>query len=374
MDRTKINYNLVAQSSKNIAKTVDEVKQAASTNGELSDLIISIVNVGRGHDDCLTSYSADLEGIVLEINTSMTKMSNLSDLCMVAFNAFLEAETHIVDGIRTIVIDGVEIQVSDFETVGFKEYVNSCLNTNDLIGSINPNNLEGQLSEEEWLRYEMMFNKAMSEATSKKEKAAIAAIFMTSVYPHMPYDWGGGHAFEYSDNYSIVRELGETYNGLPCGFQENVRQHTFDCSGYTSWILKEAGYPEELWVYMKNGERSGGTNVDGLVAHAKSKQAFGEDFDIDNCSVGDIAYMHDEEPIGDFCDDHIGVIVAKEGDIITVSHVSAGSSKKPLQSESAGIGYTKINTKTGEVIDDSTNKRDDRIGKVYFTHTASMGD
>jgi len=376
MGRTIINYNLVAQSSKNIGKTAEEVKSSSGVDGDLSEIITSIINEGKGHDNCLSSYEGELDNIVSDMEKSIEMMNDLSALCMVTFDAFLEAESNIKDGVSTITINGTEFSNVKIESTGMKEYVNSLLDTDNLAGSINPNNLEGPLSEEEWQRYELMFTKAMNEATTKKEKAAVAAIFMTSVYPHMPYDWGGGHHNEYSNDYSIVKEIGETYNGTWCNFQENPRLHTFDCSGFVAWVLKEAGYPESTWAYYEQDieGRPGGGNVDMIVANSKNRQELGANFDSDNCSVGDIAYMVGEDDTDDtvFKGDHIGVIVAKEGDVITVAHVSAGSSENNTQAESAGFGYTKINVKTGEVLEDSTCKRGERKGKVYFTHTASM--
>lgn len=377
MERTIINYNLVAQSSRNIGKTAEEVKSSSGVDGDLSEIITSIINEGKGHDNCLSSYEGELDNIVSDMEKSIEMMNDLSALCMVTFNAFLEAESNIKDGVSTITINGTEFPNVKIESSGMKEYVNSLLDTDNLAGSINPNNLEGPLSEEEWQRYELMFTKAMNEATTKKEKAAVAAIFMTSVYPHMPYDWGGGHHNEYSNDYSIVKEIGETYNGTWCNFQENPRLHTFDCSGFVAWVLKEAGYPESTWAYYEQDieGRPGGGNVDMIVANSHNNQQFGPNYDSDSCSVGDIAYMVGEDDVETtpFKGDHIGVIVAKEGDVITVAHVSAGDGNS-TQAESAGIGYTKINVKTGEVLDDSTCKKDDRMKKVYFTHTASVNE
>ena len=376
MKRTIINYNLVAQSSKNIGKTADEVKSSSGVDGDLSEIITSIINEGKGHDNCLSSYEGELDNIVSDMEKSIEMMNDLSALCMVTFNAFLDAEKDIKDGVSTITINGTEFPNVKIESTGMKEYVNSSLDLNDLAGSINPNNLEGPLSEEEWQRYELIFTKAMNEAKSKKEKAAVAAIFLTSVYPHMPYDWGGGH-YSSDINYegSINPAVGETYYGIPCTFQENPRLRTYDCSGFTDWVLKEAGYPEGTWSY-DDGTCRIPTDVDGVVGNSQNKHQFGPDYDSNSCSVGDIAYMvgeDDNNGFGDFDGDHIGVVVAKEGDVITVAHVSAGSNNH-LQSESAGFGYTKINVKTGEVLDDSTCKKDDRMGKVYFTHTASVND
>ena len=301
------------------------------------------------------------------MGSSINIMESLSEFCMIIFDSFLTAESSIINNVGTIEINGIKYSDVKIESSGMKEYINSFFDPNDLSGSINPNNLEGQLSEEEWKKYELMFTKAMNEANSKNEKAAVAAVFMTSVYPHMPYDWGGGHYLsDYDCKDSINRDLGETYNGMPCNYLENKRLRTYDCSGFTSWVLKEAGYPKTVW---SNGETV--NDVDHLISNAKSTQQFGKTFNINNCSVGDVAYMHNEEPIGDYVYDHIGVIVAKEGDVITVSHISGGSNIH-LQSESAGLGYTKINTKTGEVVDDSTCKKDEIMGKVYFTHVAKM--
>ena len=375
-DRTIINYNLVAQSSKNINKSASELRTTSGVNGDLPSLITQIINEGKNHDDCLSSFEGELDQVVSDVDNSIIKMEELSAFCMVAFNAFLDAEANIKDGIATITINGTDFPNVKIESSGMKEYVNSMLDPDDLAGSINPNTLSGPLTKEEWQRYELIFTKAMNEATSKKEKAAIAAIFMTSVYPHMPYDWGGGHyAGDLTGEDSINKELGETYNGLHCNFQEDHRLRTFDCSGFTSWVLKEAGFSENTWSYVDSGNVYA-NNVDLIVSNSNhdSIQQFGENYNPDNCSIGDIAYMHNEEQVGDFNDDHIGVVVAKEGDVITVAHVSAGSSENDTQAESAGFGYTKINVKTGEVLEDSTCKRAERKGQVYFTHTASVNE
>ena len=376
MEETKIDYNLVAQSSRNIKNAATEAKNTSGVNGELSNLIDQIVREGSDHDDCLSPYDSDLDDIVLDLKGSISKMDNLSSFCMVAFDAFLNAESNITDGIGTITINGIEFSNLKINSTGMKEYVNSSLNPNDLAGSINPNNLDNPLDPEELKRYELIFNKAMNEATTKKEKAALAAIFLTSVYPHMPYDWAGGHyASDLNYEGSINPRLGETYNGLHCGFQEDERLRTYDCSGFTSWVLKEAGYPEYVWSYEENGDRYA-NDVNGLVANSQNTQAFGNNYDINNCSVGDIAYMDDADDVATtaFPGDHIGVVVDKEGDTITVAHVSAGVGDGSKQADSAGFGYTKIDTKTGLVIDDSTSKRDNRVGKEYFTYTANYND
>lgn len=371
MGKTFINYNLVAQSSNNIGKKAEEVKNTSGVDGDLSELIDSIIKEGKDHDNCLALYEGELDEIVTDIDKSINKMNILSDLCMVVFDAFLEAESHIVDGVGTIVIDGTEFSDLQIESTGMKEYVYSFLDINNLSGSINPNNLEGPLSEEEWLRYETMFTRAMNEATSKKEKAAIAAIFMTSVYPHIPYDWGGGHyGYDVNCEESISKLLGETYYGIDCDFQENPRLRTYDCSGFVAWVLKEAGYPEEMWTYDENGTRLP-TNVDTMVGRAQSTQEFGADFDINSCSVGDLAYMVGEDDVKttQFKGDHIGVIVAIEGNEIVVAHVSAGGEG---QANSAGIGYTRIDVTTGKVKSDSTAYSASRKNKVYFTHVAHI--
>lgn len=372
MGRTIINYNLVAQSSNNIGKAASEARTTSGVDGELSNLITEIIGEGKNHDNCLAPYEGELNAIVTEVDNSINKMDNLSELCMVAFNAFLTAESNIVDGVGTIDINGTKFSNVKIESSGMKEYVNSYFDNNNLAGSINPNNLDGMLSEEEWQRYELMFKKAMNESTDKKEKAVIAAVFMTSVYPHIPYDWGGGH---YQSDYycedSINKYLGETYNGLHCDFQEDQRLRTYDCSGFTSWVLREAGYPEEKWAYEDGGSKCY-NNVANIVAHSNNQQVLGPNFDISNCSPGDIAYMRKGDGLGAIDDEHIGVIVAVDGDEITVAHVSGGGAPNHLQSESAGSGYTKINVKTGKVTDDSSSKLESRKNIVYFTHTASM--
>ena len=81
---------------------------SAADNGTVNDVEINDIDDVVVVDDTVDSID-DVDDVVSDVDNSITKMEELSAFCMVAFNAFLDAEANIKDGIATIRINDLDI-------------------------------------------------------------------------------------------------------------------------------------------------------------------------------------------------------------------------------------------------------------------------
>lgn len=185
--------------------------------------------------------------------------------------------------------------------------------------------------------YQDKLDSLLKNTSGTRNKTIASALFLATTFPHLPYFWGGGHDYIYN---GIDPSWGTSKTVTATGHETTgtKQQYSLDCSGYVSWALKNGGYDIDKPKVTKELEQMGKvTNLKGI-----------EPTTIQN---GDLAYM----------DGHVGMIINIENNNITIAHCSGSGN---------GMNITTIDTKTGKVVADETNK--ERIGNVYFDRIISL--
>lgn len=306
MNNVYIDYDLLLSSSGNIETTASNIK---NEKNDLYDIKESIKALGKEHDNCLYSISNKPEEL---LETTVNNILNLSSIMMTTVDIFTKAELAVVDNLH-IQSKGIE------EAIKF--YHNKTYN----------NKLQGY----DYDYYQKLFDDSLSIAKGTRAKSTMAAIFLSTTFPHMNYFWGGGHdkISEGLDptwgNPKLVTAEGSDTTGTK-------QPNSLDCSGYVSWALKNGGY--DISKPMVTGELE---QLGEKVPITSSQN--------ENIQAGDLAYM----------EGHVGMIIRKEGNEITISHCSGSGN---------GMNITKIDIKTGLVTEDWSNGvTTNRKGKKYFT-------
>lgn len=307
MSSVKIDYSKLLVSAPEIETTSQTVKIAIE---ELSEIRETIEFLGKNHNHCFGNVSSEVEK---ELNNIIQKMIKLSNDMMVTINTFTQAELAMI-----------------------KEMNIKSKGIDDALKWRHSNTYQESLAGYDYEYYQKLLTHSLSMANGQRAKSTMAAIFLATSFPHMNYFWGGGH-----DKISIglnpawgqmkkVTAIGSDTTGT---YQPN----SLDCSGYISWALKNGGY--DISKPMVTGELE---KIGEKVAITEANK--------NNIQVGDLAYM----------DGHVGMIIKKDADEITVSHCSSSGN---------GMNITKIDINTGLVTADYTNSKveKERIGKPFFT-------
>ena len=206
--------------------------------------------------------------------------------------------------------------------------------------------INNKLTDEEYKKYSNIFNDFLAKhSKTKRERTAAAAIFLTTMFPKLPYFWGGGHNETPKELTGINQNWGMQDTIISGGDDKYILgsqwPKSLDCSGFVSWCLINGGNTLDH-CYNTFDFRNHGT------VHQITERGI-----INKVHVGDLA----DEVKGT---EHVGIIVDvnKDGNTITVAHCS-GSGE--------GMNLTTIDTNSGIVIKDEigpTGKS--RVGNVYF--------
>lgn len=189
--------------------------------------------------------------------------------------------------------------------------------------------------------YNDLLMKIQALSSSQRDLVVLNAIFLSMIFPHMPYFWGGGHQY----NIKGVDPLWGTKKVLELHGDDNtgkVIPYGLDCSGFIDWVLYNSDFDSDK---VNCFSTTSSYLLLGVVEKISSKNI------ISRIKAGDLVYM----------DRHAGIIIAKNSKDIIVAHCSGSGN---------GMNLTSIDTETGLVVDDSN--RCDRVGKEYFTCVIEM--
>ena len=222
------------------------------------------------------------------------------------------------------------------------------------------------MSAEEKLKFfeqkQTELNSELSACTTAREKVVVAAEFLATKFPKLPYFWGGGHFESTEESKGINKKIGSMEkcqapgnSNYPYG-QEFY--YAYDCSGFTIWCLLNSG---------------AFTNIKPSDYNAAILSDLGEKRSIvgttENIKPGDLAVITEEN--GNVS--HVGIIIGVEEDQITIAHTSDSG---------GGMNITTQSTTTGEIIKDDIGSNKDinqnnkdikpRVGEKYFTDIVLM--
>ncbi len=283
---------------------------------DLKETVDKLVKSGEKHDNCFSGVSSsplsdEVKSESENFADLISKFNFIADLC-VNYSNYTDSQIFEMLGVHITNKDSLASNlISDFYdfSKSLFEKVNKELITEDFDYNYYSNILDAIMNDP---------NKSM------RDKAAAAGIFLTTIFPHMDYFWGGGHG---DTTVGVNPDWGKPRRVTAGGSKStgHIRSYALDCSGFTSWALRTAGLP---------GPDS--TEID------TSFYKFGTTVPITSSGIqpGDVAHQNG----------HVGLVVAVNGDNIIIAHSTGDSLSAPGGS---GMALTEISTKTGKVVDDS---------------------
>lgn len=194
------------------------------------------------------------------------------------------------------------------------------------------------MTEEDWKRYQDKFDEVIRNSSSPKEAAANIAKFMAYEFPKLHYFWGGGHDIGSEEEFmGLNRNWGQdekvVYGGSTGWAEGSYFPNSFDCSGFVTWVLLNAG--------INIGDYYSGYSPSSPCLNTTMINTMGDHYGFDNENLLDII-----EP-GDIAwqSSHTGVVVDvdKENHTITVVHIS-GSGQ--------GTNVTTFDIPSGKIVAD----------------------
>ena len=202
----------------------------------------------------------------------------------------------------------------------------------------------------DYLHYQELFDKYMDlyKNGSKREKSVMAAMFLATQLPKLPYFHGGGHELSMDKFIGLNPNWGKNATikfGSDNQKEGEVYPYFYDCSGFVTWAMCNGGYKFNV---------NDCPNALDLSNLGEKKEL--KNIDLSAVQVGDLAWRKG----------HVGMIVdvSKTNHEIKVAHTSYSGE---------GMNITTINTDTGRIVYDSVGSSNvDRIGDEYFTHITLM--
>lgn len=309
INKVYIDYNLLMTTSKNLETL--ELETTSTTTTDLEDSVESLMTLGKLHDNCFPTTGSDkVFDTITEIDKGLKELVQKIDLTV---GLYSQAETSLSDSFS-------------IESKGLRNVYKEQFKSNKEITA-------GYDAE----YYQKILDSLLNNAKGTRARSTVAAIFLATSFPHLPYFWGGGH-----DSISIgVDPTWGTPKTVTAGGDETTgteQPNSLDCSGYISWALKNGGYDIDSPMVT--------TELEDLGMQQQLKGA-----DPETIKTGDFGYMSG----------HIGMVVNVEGDKVTIAHCSGSGN---------GMNLTIMDVTTGKVIEDATNK--ERIGKEYFDRIISI--
>ena len=313
--------------------TLNGVKDSyyPALNEQLHSYRDEIKKIGEDHDDCFSLISTEpLEQSFANLSSDISLLSaNVEDSMDSVYN-YSNGDSNSLN----LLDKKYDISSSTFNNKFYylkNKYSRLDIPLSDIISQEDIK--EGYDSD----YYNSILNDILANSNGERDKVVNAAMFMSSIFPHLPYYWGGGHFYD-QEGVDPSWGTGRVVTSPGDETTNTEKPYSLDCSGYVDWLFYNSDFvTDEAYklndvAYVNNGLGSyEGITEDGIASRVKP---------------GDLAHMKN----------HVGVVVATNGNIITVSHCSGGG---------VGMGLTNIDVNTGLVVDDSA--KDERIGKPYFT-------
>lgn len=339
----------MAVSAEKIVSVVDQCTPVTISN--VTDSVKAISEVGSKHDDCFSGLSAEkvtdgIESTQKSINALNSDIGSIMH-AVTTYSCSDDKTEQTLFGqkVTTVKSKGLASAIIwDFKTTADGNFA-SRLSKDEI--------KEGYDVE----KYNKILQEIKKSARTEREGVTATAIFMSTVFPHLPYFWGGGH------------RDGEPYKGVnpswgtPSvvteeGFRtgENI-PYSVDCSGFVDWVL----YNNDSQLDKLEGnpyflDRNLMSEVPGTT------ESLSADGVSDRVQPGDFAHM----------DGHIGMVVSVDGTQVTVAHCSGSGGGMNLTTIDTVAGVAEDGTpyEAGSVVADSS--RQDRLYKPYFTEVREV--
>ena len=289
------------------------------------------IEIGEEHDNCFSLISTD--SIENSFDNYSFEMSNLSSDVQTSMDSIYQYSIGSDENI-SLLNQQYKVSSSDLKNSFYylkKNYAKLGLPLSEVLSQNQV--YEGYDAD----YYNKLLSDILNNCDTQRDKVVSAGIFMSSVFPHLPYFWGGGHTY---DQLGVDPEWGSeklvtAVNSKTTG---TYQPSSLDCSGYVDWLFYNSGFVQEdaYKILADNYCEKGLGTSEPITADDIGSRV----------QPGDLAHM----------DGHIGVVVSVNDNVITVSHCSG---------DGCGMTLTNIDLSTGLVVDDSS--KESRIGQPYFS-------
>ena len=201
--------------------------------------------------------------------------------------------------------------------------------------------------------YERLLNNIVSNIPGDREKTAACALFLTMVFPHLPYFFAGGHESNGNVEAGIDSEWGTLRRQGVGDHKGEDLPYSLDCSSFMTWCYKTAGTGNYTNWTVKSYVKHGKGQIYDLQKGSNSQEIFNK------VRIGDLAVNSD--------DSHIGMVVKvdRENNQIVVAHCSSSGGGMNLTAIQVFDDYT-------EIVDDSCERDSSTSGTDYFTKFIHM--
>lgn len=314
MSEVYIDYKLLTEGSINIDKLYQANDKQALTSCE--DCDAKLKELSSKHDNCFSSITCDeLSSKITDVNNNLKEITVTAEEVV---DVYSKAELGISNEVHNINSKGLKYAI-------YKQFQE------------NPEIYAGY----NYQTKQELLDAYVESKKGTRAKVTASAFFLATNFYHLPYFWGGGH--DHIAN-GLDPEWGsqKTVTAADSKTTGHSLPYSVDCSGYVSWALKNGGYNINAPL-----------EVSGLKAQGSSSTLKG--IDINEVQNGDLGYLARGN------EEHIGIIVNKEGNELTFAHCSGSGN---------GMNLTTIDTSTGLVSSDATNP--ERVGTEYFTEVVKM--
>lgn len=289
----------------------------------------SIIEVGSKHDNCFASLStSDIESSINNYSEDLLQLS-----CCVE-DTMDRVFDYSVNGGGDLELFDKKYSITHASIKSLECYVLRIFEREGtLADKLSSHQITANYDSE---YYDKLLNDLLANSSSQRDKVVNAAIFMSSVFPHLPYFWGGGHSYNQEGvdpswgSIALVTAEGDATSGT-------YIPYSMDCSGYVDWLFYNSGVSTDRADYLSLvGDYDSMGSRESIKAPGISSRV----------KPGDLAEM----------DGHVGVVVAVQDNNVIVSHCCGSGN---------GMSYTAIDMNTGLVSEDSS--KPDRKGEEYFT-------
>lgn len=151
----------------------------SSTKSGISSCVSNIVQVGNSHDDCFSSINdstlvSSVENISNDVLVLIDNITTTNNFCSAYSNSSNNSFTE--GGIKAVGLA---------DAMKWKLY-NPLSKLSDLIS-------KSQITADyDYEYYNKLLQQSLDTVSTKREKATMSAIFLSTAFPHLPYFWGGG--------------------------------------------------------------------------------------------------------------------------------------------------------------------------------------
>ena len=324
-----------------IHKSID--RTINKSNKELSEL-------SSEHSNCLDS----IDFAPLRIDTTnnyngISTINNNLNLCI-----YKLLDYYIGNGITD-----PEVLFKNISPYSLYKFLGKILSnpSSNLMDSTARKTLMSRMEDDEYNSeyYEELLSRMMDGISSDRERTVAAALFMTMIFPQMPYFFGGGHAVYTLTDEGIDEDWGTIQRQKYGQNAGNDIPYSLDCSSFMSWCFYNAHTGDyDNWVVADFTYRA---------TQNRSEDVFdyGSDDAFDKIKPGDMTVNSDNS--------HIGMIVDVDYEKreVVVAHCSGSGN---------GMNLTRLRVLddgTTVIVDDSCDRDySDTDPEDYFTTVLHM--